>query len=215
MAQETGGPAAERARLRVGDTDRQAVADRLREALNEGRLTLVEYDERVRQAYGALTYADLDGLLGDLPARSTEASAVVPAPAAAQPAVPGAEPVPAGGARYRLPAAWTAWGTAVSITGLIWLLTSLSSGHAHYFWPVWVAGPWGAVLLVRTIARPRDRARQRPDGGWADRPRDGRAGRDLTWHAGDRARDARERAWARRERRAAYRAERRRRRGRW
>jgi Domain of unknown function (DUF1707) len=34
------------AHLRAGDADRQAVADRLRQALDEGRLTVLEYDER-------------------------------------------------------------------------------------------------------------------------------------------------------------------------
>jgi hypothetical protein len=29
---------------------------------------------------------------------------------------------------------------------------SLSSGHAAYFWPIWVAGPWGALLLARTLS---------------------------------------------------------------
>lgn len=54
--------------LRVADTDRQAVADRLGTALREGRLDLAEYDERLRRAYAARTYHELDDLLTDLPA---------------------------------------------------------------------------------------------------------------------------------------------------
>jgi hypothetical protein len=53
--------------LRAGDADRERVAERLRTALDEGRLNLHEYDERLRDAYGAKTYADLDKLLADLP----------------------------------------------------------------------------------------------------------------------------------------------------
>ena len=51
--------------LRAGDADRERVADRLRIALDEGRLNLYEYDERLRDAYAARTYAELDKLLGE------------------------------------------------------------------------------------------------------------------------------------------------------
>ena len=53
--------------LRAGDADRERVAERLRLALDEGRLNLHEYDERLRDAYGAKTYSELDALLADLP----------------------------------------------------------------------------------------------------------------------------------------------------
>ena len=55
--------------LRAGDADRERVAERLRLALDEGRLNLHEYDERLRDAYGAKTYSELDALLADLPER--------------------------------------------------------------------------------------------------------------------------------------------------
>src|SRR3954452_14212669 len=80
--------------MRAGDSDRKAVADQLKGALDEGRLDLSEYDERLQRTYGAKTYADLDGLLDDLPGTVPVArGAVQPA------AVPGA-PVaaPTGGA---------------------------------------------------------------------------------------------------------------------
>ena len=52
--------------LRAGDADRHLVGDRLRDALNEGRINLTEYDERLQQAYNAKTYGELDKLLDDL-----------------------------------------------------------------------------------------------------------------------------------------------------
>ncbi|WP_433720605.1 DUF1707 SHOCT-like domain-containing protein [Actinoplanes sp. CA-051413] len=52
---------------RAGDKDREEVVDRLRTALDEGRLDLHEYDERLQQAYAAKTYAELDVLMLDLP----------------------------------------------------------------------------------------------------------------------------------------------------
>ena len=43
--------------MRAADADRQAVADNLKSALDEGRLDLHEYDERLQRAYAAKTYA--------------------------------------------------------------------------------------------------------------------------------------------------------------
>ena len=53
--------------MRVSDADRAQVADRLARAHGEGRLTLAEYDERVRAAHGAVVRDDLAPLLTDLP----------------------------------------------------------------------------------------------------------------------------------------------------
>ena len=53
--------------LRVSDVERQAVARRLERALRDGRLTIVEFDERVQAAYTARTRGDLEDLTEDLP----------------------------------------------------------------------------------------------------------------------------------------------------
>jgi hypothetical protein len=53
--------------VRVSDAERQAVVRRLERALRDGRLTVVEFDERTRSAYAANTRADLDELTTDLP----------------------------------------------------------------------------------------------------------------------------------------------------
>jgi hypothetical protein len=55
------------ARQRAADTDREAVAERLRVAAGEGRIEPWELDERLSQAYGAKTYGELAALLADLP----------------------------------------------------------------------------------------------------------------------------------------------------
>ena len=57
----------DRSWLRVSDADRHAVAELLREAAGEGRLTLEELDERLEATYRAKTYADLVPLTADLP----------------------------------------------------------------------------------------------------------------------------------------------------
>ncbi|WP_243722886.1 DUF1707 domain-containing protein [Actinomadura sp. 7K507] len=54
--------------MRAGDADRERVAHLLRDAAGDGRLTLVELDERLDAVYAAKTYADLEPLTRDLPA---------------------------------------------------------------------------------------------------------------------------------------------------
>jgi Domain of unknown function (DUF1707) len=66
--------------LRAADSDRQKVAERLRQAAEEGRLDLDEFDGRLARAYGAKTYGELDRLLTDLP---VPAHATLSYPAAA------------------------------------------------------------------------------------------------------------------------------------
>lgn len=53
--------------LRVGDTERQEMADILGRHYADGRLDKMEFDERLGQAMSAKTRSDLDGLLSDLP----------------------------------------------------------------------------------------------------------------------------------------------------
>ena len=60
------GPASDQ-HMRVSDTERQAVADRLAEHFSAGRLDQAEFDERVGRAMSAKTRADLNGLFDDLP----------------------------------------------------------------------------------------------------------------------------------------------------
>ena len=57
----------DRDEMRAGDGDRQAVAEKLKTALDEGRLDLGEYDERLQRTYSAKTYGDLQELVTDLP----------------------------------------------------------------------------------------------------------------------------------------------------
>jgi hypothetical protein len=52
--------------LRASDFDRDFVVDQLREALGDGRLTLPEFDDRVRAAYAAKTLGELRKPLADL-----------------------------------------------------------------------------------------------------------------------------------------------------
>jgi hypothetical protein len=58
---------AHRAQLRASDADRELVAERLRQATAEGRLTPNELEHRLGAALSAQTYGELDALVADLP----------------------------------------------------------------------------------------------------------------------------------------------------
>jgi hypothetical protein len=135
--------------MRASDDDRQQVVDRLRAALEEGRLKMEEFTERIGLAYQAVTYGELAKLHADLPAGRPQAQPAAPA-AAAQPAAAGRR-----SAFADLPAPlkvlWTIWLAAVSINLVVWVLVVGTSGHLIYPWPVWVAGPYGAALLAISV----------------------------------------------------------------
>jgi hypothetical protein len=59
--------------LRASDSDREQVAERLRHATAEGRLSTDELEERVGALYGARTYGELDALVADLPVANSPA----------------------------------------------------------------------------------------------------------------------------------------------
>lgn len=74
-----------RGNLRASDADRERVAEILRQAAGDGRLTLEELDERLDDVYKAKTYAELEPITHDLPQAG---AAHVPAPAPAAVADP-------------------------------------------------------------------------------------------------------------------------------
>ena len=57
----------DRHQMRASDRDRQEVVDRLRSAVEDGRLKMEEYVDRMGRAYQAVTYGDLAPLHADLP----------------------------------------------------------------------------------------------------------------------------------------------------
>lgn len=60
--------------IRASDADRDRIADILREAMAEGRLTAEEHAERVDLVYRAKTVGELQPLVRDLPATSGSAA---------------------------------------------------------------------------------------------------------------------------------------------
>jgi hypothetical protein len=53
--------------LRASDADREGIAERLKRAAHEGRITTDELEHRVTAAFRARTYGELDQLVADLP----------------------------------------------------------------------------------------------------------------------------------------------------
>lgn len=52
---------------RASNSEREAVVERLVRALQEGRLTLEEFEERTTRAYAARVHGELSVLVSDLP----------------------------------------------------------------------------------------------------------------------------------------------------
>ena len=139
--------------MRASDRDRQQVVDRLRGGLEEGRLSMDEFTDRTGLAFHAVTYGDLAPLCADLPAPGP-VTAGGPAAAAGPAAVP-AVPSRAGylaGLPMVLKVLWTIWLVAVSVNVVVWALVTDPAGHLSDPWPLWVAGPYGAVLVAVSAA---------------------------------------------------------------
>lgn len=60
-------PFSEALRMRASDADREKVADVVRDAYADGRLTRDEVDERLASVYRAMTYGELVPIVADLP----------------------------------------------------------------------------------------------------------------------------------------------------
>jgi hypothetical protein len=161
----------DRQKMRASDADRQEVIDRLRTALDEGRLKMEEYLERMGLASEAVTYGDLTPLYADLPETSSVARREPAPPPAAQP--PGARPPVApqavavsrggfAGLPAPLKVLWTIWGAVVSVNLVVWVLVSATTAQLAYPWPLWVAGPWGAILLAVSISVSQARRGRQP-----------------------------------------------------
>ncbi len=150
-------------RIRASDADRDRTAELLREHLAAGRLTNEEFSERLDKAYAAKTLGELDELLADLPGIDLYKLPDEGLPRQRRPGLP---PLPwlmaPGQVSPGWRAAWGSWLTASLIAFLVWLL----SGHPSNLWFLWVAGPYGIILLGRWMSggppsRGRTRSRRR------------------------------------------------------
>jgi hypothetical protein len=128
--------------LRAADADRQQIAERLKHALDEGRLSLHEYDDRVRRVYESTTYGELQPLVADLP---------MPGMSAAD--LDARRRAEARREARKLPMAlivlWIVWGSVAAINLVVWAIVATTVDDL-YFWPIWLAVP-GVALAVTTV----------------------------------------------------------------
>lgn len=139
--------------MRACDADRHKFADRLKAALDEGRLSLHEYDDRVRGAYAAQTYADLMVLVADLPQPGLSAEDVAARRAADRRRAARKMPM-------ALMVLWTIWAALAAVNVVIYVLVAKTVDEDVYAWPVWLAVPAAALLAVTIgvqVIRLRDR----------------------------------------------------------
>src|SRR5438874_7648994 len=139
----------QRGTLRASDADREAVADRLRNAAAEGRLLAHELEERVARALRASPYGELDAVVVALPRAPV-----------ARPRVPLVRPALA--VAIALAAVAVLAVAALVITGLLtaWAVWALVAwwafggrcGHRHRRM-VRPGGPWRVTRSVRQADR--------------------------------------------------------------
>jgi len=140
-------------RFRAADSDREKVAEQLKAALDEGRLSLQEYDDRVRDAYAAKTYQELLVLLTDLPKPGLSAAEITARRLAEERR-----------RARRLPTAllvlWTIWAALTVVNLVVFGLVAATVDGPLYPWPVWMLVP-GAALGAVTVGVQAIRHQQR------------------------------------------------------
>jgi uncharacterized protein DUF1707 len=118
--------------MRAADTDRDRTVERLRDAAAEGRLTPDDLERRLETALAARTYAELEGVVADLPQPDGVRRAV-------------RERSELGGLLA----------TSMLLVA-IWALTGMG-----YFWPVWPILGWGVFIVPGALHGGRVRACRR------------------------------------------------------
>jgi hypothetical protein len=178
--------------IRASDQDRERTASVLREHHAVGRLDPDEFNERLDKAFSAKTMGDLEDLTTDLPAVDP-----YPLPTSSMPRhyAAGGTGLPAssvlgvmsrGHGRFSpaWQAAWGSWLCTSLVLIVIWVLTG-----AGYPWPLWVIGPWGAVMAGRWIvgSHPDGHGRRRQVGAASSRLDQGKLDRGQVGRGDDAA----------------------------
>jgi hypothetical protein len=124
-------------RLRVGDSEREAVSEILRRRHVEGRLDVDEFQERLERCLAAKTYAELDELVADFPSVEAEQRRTESARASRR------------------------WPFALLPLTLI---AAIAFSHGHFFW---LAFPLFFLFVVRPLLWRRSWHRGYARGAWA------------------------------------------------
>lgn len=138
--------------MRASDKDRDKFADVLRDNYAVGRLTQDELNERLEAVYAAKTLGGLQQLTADLPETDLYD---LPIPAHQRASVTRAPSKGVTAYHSGLRATWATYASVNLVCFVIWLITTLGSADLIYPWFLWVAGPWGAILLAGQIFGPK------------------------------------------------------------
>lgn len=134
--------------LRLSDREREAVAAFLRHHADEGRLSLVELEDRLSVVYGARVRADLDGVAEGLPLEVVRPpSAPRPLPATSQRELSRQRHRTGGAAEKSLAIHVRTYFVFCVFFVLIW---AFSGGG--YFWPIWPMLGWGVGVASHWAA---------------------------------------------------------------
>ena len=144
--------------LRIGDADREAVANSLREHYAHGRLTLDEFQERLDATFAARTDLELGRITSDLPHTP---SFVAPWPPAQQPAGP--QQFSGQGSRSRR-------SLIGSFTSLVWLLAFVLITASLFGW-LGALTPKPLIILLAIFAFSKRIVRRLIGGGRSGGPR--------------------------------------------
>ncbi|MDV6231169.1 DUF1707 SHOCT-like domain-containing protein [Rhodococcus cercidiphylli] len=122
--------------LRVSNGEREDAATTLGVAMSEGRLTLVEYEQRLDAVWASTTRGDLAEVMHDLPGVE----------------LPGTKDVDRSRSEWReYLDEWRWWlGGAIVMNG-IWAVQWISDGEANNYWPLWPLGIWGVILIAMAL----------------------------------------------------------------
>ncbi|WP_371780891.1 DUF1707 SHOCT-like domain-containing protein [Streptosporangium subroseum] len=143
---------------RASDGDRDKVASVLREHYAQGRLTVEEFDERLEQLYTSRTYGELATLTSDLPDVDLQGLSNASSRLSERGGRPGGHQA----SQRALKSVWAVWAVASGINWMVWFIVGATDGFDFpYPWPLWVMGPWGAMLLLTTVVTGLGRDRNR------------------------------------------------------
>lgn len=118
--------------MRVTDAEREHAVEELTAHVATGRLAIDEFDARAGRAYAAVTRSDLRDVLIDLPS---------PTPVSSESETP----------HSSTSRDWLTWAGVGILCLTIWAVTSIATGNFLYPWPIWVIGPWGAMLALQRV----------------------------------------------------------------
>ncbi|MEU6245867.1 DUF1707 domain-containing protein [Glycomyces sp. NPDC047010] len=123
--------------MRIGNTERGALTEILRAAVDQGYIDLDEYEKRVDVLLAAQTVGDAEVVLADLPAY--------------QRIIDAQEPEKLGTPDW-IKWLWFGFSIPIGINFGVWAVVEALTEGSVYFWPIWVIVPLAVIGTALTAA---------------------------------------------------------------